>query len=66
MKSKTVRDVIENRFGKWVRPLEDHSDPLSQRNDIEARVVYILTIQERLPLDSHAGDQVVHAVETAQ
>jgi hypothetical protein len=61
-----VGDVLENRFWKGVRLLEDHADAASQRDDVDAAAVDVLSLDRHASFDPRARDDVVHPIQRAQ
>src|SRR6185503_5653187 len=59
------RDVLEDRLGEGIGPLEHHPDPPAQVDDVDAAQHRLLGDQD-LAFGAHAGDQIVYAVEGAQ
>ncbi len=53
-------------FGKWVRTLKDHTDPLSERDNITSRLINILIIEGDSALDAGMGDEIVQAIKGAK
>ena len=53
-------------FGKRVRLLEHHADPAPEPDDVAARGVDVVAVDEDLALDAGARDDVVHPVQRPQ
>jgi hypothetical protein len=58
--------VVVDRHRERVRLLEDHADAAAEVDRVDAGAVDVLAVEEHLPLDPRARDEVVHAVEAAQ
>jgi len=63
---QAVGDVVENRFRKRVRALEDHPDAAAQIDHVHRRGVDVLAVDGDGTLDARAGHDVVHPVQRAQ
>ena len=62
--AKSVRNVVENRFRKRIRPLENHADAAAEARDILRKNIF--AVEKYLPLEPRVAQRLVHAVERAQ
>ena len=66
MHSRSECNVVEDRFRERIGALKDHADLSSDNGRVHFGVVDILVIEEDLPLNPGAGDQILQSVEGAQ
>ena len=59
-------NVMINRLGKWIGPLENHSDMLAHLIDIDFRTVDINTLVKNLPCYLGNINRVIHTIKTAE
>jgi len=64
--AQAVGDVVVDRLRERIGALEDHPDPPSHLDRIDAVPVEVDPVVEEPPLDSCARHEVVHPVEAAQ
>ena len=63
---KPVGHILENAFRERVGTLKDHPYALAQLVHLHGLVVYISPVNQNLPLQTRAGNEVVHAVEQTE
>ena len=63
---RTVRDVLVDRLRKWIPSLENHPDPLAQRDDVHPLVENALSVEAHVPLVPNARNEIVEAVDGAE
>ena len=61
--AQAVGDVLEDRLRERVRLLEHHADAPPQGDDVDARRVDVLAVDEDRAFDPGARDDVVHPVQ---
>src|SRR5215211_7434499 len=66
MDARAPGDIFVDRFGKWIRLLEDHPDPITDFDRVHSGVVQIFAFKEHCTFDAGASEQLIHAVEGAQ
>ena len=64
--AQAVGDVVEDRLGEGIGFLEHHADLAAQLDHVHVLAVDVLAVEQHLPFDPRAGDDVVHPVERAQ
>jgi hypothetical protein len=64
--SRTIDDILEDGLRKGIRFLENHPDPLAEREDVRISGVDVLPIHKHLALHADIRNDVVHAIEGAQ
>ena len=63
---QSIGDVLEDRFWKGIGFLKNHADAPPEAHDVASRTIDVVPVDQHLPLDPRAGDDVVHPVERAQ
>src|SRR5215207_38301 len=64
--TRSIGDILEDRFGKGIGLLKDHADTRAQEHGIEIAVVDILAVDLNCSLDASTRDRIVHAVDGAK
>src|SRR5579864_8419378 len=59
----SISDIVEDRFGEWVRALKDYADAAAQMRNVLGKDVF--AVEQDLPLDAGAAHGLMHAVEGA-
>ncbi len=60
-------DVVEDRHRrKGIRPLEYHADTPAGIGRINTRCVEVVPVEQHFALDARVGDDLVHAIQTAE
>src|ERR1700759_3975452 len=61
---QAIGGVVENRFRKWIRTLENHADAAAQLRNVLGKDV--LAVEENFAFETRVTHGFVHAVEGAE
>jgi hypothetical protein len=64
--AKPVGHVLEDRLGKRIRTLEDHSHAPSNEDRVDVRPINGLAVELHVPRHRHVRNRFVHSVERAE
>src|SRR5438552_18757063 len=66
MDTRSVGDILVDRFGERIGLLEDHAHPSAQLDDVHVGAGDVHIVELDAARDPSRGNRVVHPVETAK